>query len=45
MIEIDDLHLSYHTEEGSVLAVRGVDVAIKQGQFFTLLDPSGCGKT
>lgn len=45
MIEIDDLHLSYHTEEGSVLAVRGVGVAIEQGQFFTLLDPSGCGKT
>ena len=45
MIEIDDLHLSYHTEEGSVLAVRGVGVAIEQGQFFTLLGPSGCGKT
>lgn len=26
-------------------AVRGVDLAIKQGEFFSILGPSGCGKT
>ncbi len=26
-------------------AVRGVDLAIKRGEFFSILGPSGCGKT
>jgi ABC-type glutathione transport system ATPase component len=29
----------------AVAAVRGVDLAIKAGEFFSLLGPSGCGKT
>ena len=28
-----------------VVALRSVDVDIRQGEFFTLLGPSGCGKT
>ncbi len=28
-----------------VVAVRGVDLAIGEGEFFSLLGPSGCGKT
>ncbi len=30
---------------GDFVAVNGVDLEIKQGEFFTLLGPSGCGKT
>jgi iron(III) transport system ATP-binding protein len=30
---------------GSVRAVDGVSLAIRDGEFFTLLGPSGCGKT
>ncbi|HEY6199984.1 MAG TPA: ABC transporter ATP-binding protein [Candidatus Binatia bacterium] len=45
MIRIDDLHVRYQTERGEVYAVRGIDLDVKQGQFFTLLGPSGCGKT
>ncbi len=30
---------------GDFIAVNGVDLEIKQGEFFTLLGPSGCGKT
>ncbi|MBE9097447.1 ABC transporter ATP-binding protein [Tychonema sp. LEGE 07203] len=26
-------------------AVRGVDISIRQGEFFSILGPSGCGKT
>ena len=45
MISIQNLHVFYQTDRGSVHAVRGIDLDIKQGQFFTLLGPSGCGKT
>ncbi len=45
MIRIEDLHVRYQTERGEVYAVRGIDLDVKQGQFFTLLGPSGCGKT
>jgi spermidine/putrescine ABC transporter ATP-binding subunit len=30
---------------GSVAAVDGADIAIRRGEFFSLLGPSGCGKT
>lgn len=29
----------------SFTAVNGINISIKQGEFFTLLGPSGCGKT
>ncbi len=45
MIQIKNLHVRYQTERGEVYAVRGIDLDVKQGQFFTLLGPSGCGKT
>jgi spermidine/putrescine transport system ATP-binding protein len=30
---------------GDTVAVRGLDIQIRQGEFFSLLGPSGCGKT
>jgi spermidine/putrescine ABC transporter ATP-binding subunit len=32
-------------EFGSVVAVRSIDLEIREGEFLTLLGPSGCGKT
>lgn len=41
MIEIHDLVVKY----GDFTAVKGIDLAIQEGEFFTFLGPSGCGKT
>ena len=30
---------------GSTIALHGIDLAIRKGEFFSLLGPSGCGKT
>ncbi|QWF20523.1 ABC transporter ATP-binding protein [Nocardioides sp. LMS-CY] len=40
-IELVGIHKSFGTAE----AVRGIDLAVRQGEFFSLLGPSGCGKT
>jgi iron(III) transport system ATP-binding protein len=45
MIEIRGLHVRYRSDRGEVHAVRGIDLAVREGQFYTLLGPSGCGKT
>ena len=45
MLHVEDLHVTYRGDSGSVHAVRGVNFTIEQGEFFTLLGPSGCGKS
>ena len=41
MIECRDVHKYY----GDYHALRGIDLTIREGEFFSLLGPSGCGKT
>jgi spermidine/putrescine transport system ATP-binding protein len=40
-IAVEDVSKSF----GKSHAVRGVSLAIRQGEFFSMLGPSGCGKT
>lgn len=40
-IHIDRLSVSY----GDTKVISGLDLTIRDGEFFTLLGPSGCGKT
>ncbi|MDP5307238.1 ABC transporter ATP-binding protein [Paracoccus spongiarum] len=41
MIECRDVQKYY----GDYHALRGIDLTIREGEFFSLLGPSGCGKT
>ncbi len=41
MLEVRGLRKSF----GGLSVIRGVDLAIQQGELFSLLGPSGCGKT
>lgn len=40
-VNLVDLKKSF----GDVLAVKGINIAVEDGEFFSLLGPSGCGKT
>jgi len=41
MIILNDIKVQF----GDFLALKGINLEIKEGEFFTLLGPSGCGKT
>jgi len=41
MIKLNDIKVQF----GDFLALKGIDLDVKEGEFFTLLGPSGCGKT
>jgi spermidine/putrescine ABC transporter ATP-binding subunit len=44
-IELAGVVKEFQARGEVVTAVRGVDLAIREGEFFSLLGPSGCGKT
>src|SRR5436309_1784548 len=45
MIETSGLRKSFRTRKGTVDAVRGVDLRVREGEIFGFLGPNGAGKT
>lgn len=45
MIETIGLRKSFRSRKGDVEAVRGVDLAVREGEIFGFLGPNGAGKT
>ena len=45
VIQLQDIHKTYHTGEVDVQAVRGVSVEVSKGEFVALMGASGSGKS
>ena len=43
IIQTINLHKDFVTEEVRTLAVNGVDIEVKKGEFVAIMGPSGCG--
>ncbi len=45
VVSATDLSLTFHTDDGPVHALSGVDLGVGKGEFVSFIGPSGCGKT
>ncbi|MEJ2170317.1 MAG: ABC transporter ATP-binding protein [Desulfobacterales bacterium] len=45
ILEVQDLRVHFHTLEGTVKAVNGVDFTLSKGETLGLVGESGCGKS
>ncbi|MGH2477711.1 MAG: ABC transporter ATP-binding protein [Candidatus Limnocylindrales bacterium] len=45
LLEVKDLHTSFHTRDGIVRAVDGIDFHVDRGEIMGLVGESGCGKS
>jgi NitT/TauT family transport system ATP-binding protein len=45
ILEFRDVSKTFHTQRGTVKALNGLSVAVRDGEFLTVVGPSGCGKS
>jgi nitrate/nitrite transport system ATP-binding protein len=44
-VQIEKVGMSFDTKKGKFVALRDIDLTIKQGEFISLIGHSGCGKS
>jgi len=45
VLEIENLHAGFHTDNGDLFALRGVNLSMKKGEILAVVGESGSGKT
>jgi nitrate/nitrite transport system ATP-binding protein len=44
-IEVQDVSMSFDTRKGDFLALTGINLTVRKGEFVTMIGHSGCGKS
>ena len=44
-VSVERANMSFKTKQGTFVALKDVNVAIREGEFMTLIGHSGCGKS
>lgn len=45
ILEINNVSLIYHSLKFETLALKNINIKVKEGEFVSIVGPSGCGKT
>ncbi|MEG0228904.1 MAG: ATP-binding cassette domain-containing protein, partial [Lachnospiraceae bacterium] len=45
ILELTDIHYTYHTVDGETEALSNISFSLKEGEFVAIVGPSGCGKS
>ena len=45
IIEVQNLSLTYHSNQGETVALNNISFDVSSGEFVSIVGPSGCGKT
>lgn len=45
IVELNNVGLTYQTKTSETLAIKDINLKIKEGEFVAIVGPSGCGKT
>jgi len=45
LLEVENLSIGYHTQQGYLHAVEDVSFSLEEGKSFGFVGESGCGKT
>ena len=45
LLVVDDVSMHFPTSEGPLIAVDHMSLAVRQGEFLSVIGPSGCGKS
>lgn len=45
LLELTDIHYTYHTVDGETEALSNISFSLKEGEFVAIVGPSGCGKS
>src|SRR3978361_2052493 len=44
-VSVEQANMAFKTKQGSFIALKNINVSIREGEFVTLIGHSGCGKS